>query len=174
MKYYITALLLGFAISCNNPSKNYRTGSETSDLVKEDTESIEEMPIPPAQEIANGDAGANIPELDPELVSLAEAVKSKLIIDLTNTLDVLKNNSQLQGLDLDIDVSQIGNEVEQIILKQASLAELQNNQQQIKVEIEEVIKNHVKAKMGNNSALVDLVFAEVSEQISSQLIKSFQ
>ena len=178
MKYYIAALSLCFFTSCKDLNKNYRTVRDANEPLQEEVQTMGETASNPSSQPENADAEpveqTNSPTADSELVAIAGAVKSKLIIDLTNTLEVMKKNSQLQGLNLDIDTNQLGNAVEQIILKQGSVAALQTNQQQIQVEIENLIKKQVKDKIGNNAALVDAVFDEVSKQISSQIIKSFQ
>ena len=154
-------------------NKNYRTVRDANEPLQEEVQTMGETASNPSSQPENADAEpveqTNSPAADSELIAIAGAVKSKLIIDLTNTLEVMKKNSQLQGLNLDIDTNQLGNAVEQIILKQGSVAALQTNQQQIQVEIENLIKKQVKDKIGNNAALVDAVLMKFQNKLVLKL-----
>ena len=172
MKNYMAAVLLLCCISCKKTDKNYRSISQINvpddaAVEPEEESSVATLPATP-EEVGQA--------VNPELVEIASAVKSKLTMDLNNTLAVLKNNNELKNLNLnlDLDINEIVAQVEKAILNQESLEQLQNNKEQISTDIQDIIKNEVKAKMGVNSSLVDAIFDEVSKQISSQLIKSFE
>jgi hypothetical protein len=109
-----------------------------------------------------------------DLPSVAAAVNTMLTAELNNTEKTLKEMDLIATFvpDLNIDVTKVTEEVDQIILGQTTLEQLRSNQEQTINDIQDIIKSAVIEE--NNLQAYENLFDEPAAQIRSELIQLFE